>query len=104
MRLKDTVAIVTGGGGGLGAGIAACLAEAGASIVVSDMNLVNADKVAGAIRDLGYAARASQADVRSADDCRNMVEETLTIEGRIDTVVCNAGSTVYRPRTRRPRR
>ena len=45
MRLSDTVAIVTGGGGGLGEGIGLCLARAGAQVVVSDLSLENAEKV-----------------------------------------------------------
>ncbi len=91
MQLHDTVAIVTGGGGGLGAGISACLAEAGARLVICDWNLAQAEKVAAELRELGFAARASQADVRSAGDCRRMVEDTLATEGRLDTLVCNAG-------------
>jgi len=91
MRLKDSVVIVTGGGGGLGAGIGMCLAEAGARVVVSDLSLDNAEKVAAEIRATGFDARASHADVRRADDCQRMIEETLRTEGRLDTIVCNAG-------------
>jgi meso-butanediol dehydrogenase/(S,S)-butanediol dehydrogenase/diacetyl reductase len=91
MRLKGTVAIVPGGGGGLGEGISRCLAQAGAQIVVSDLRLAQAETVAEKIRASGYAAIANQADVRKAEDCGHMVEAALGAFGRFDTLVCNAG-------------
>ena len=53
MRLKDKVAIVTGGGGGLGGGIALCFAREGANVVVSDVNLELAEKVAAEVKEKG---------------------------------------------------
>ena len=53
MRLKDRVAIVTGGGGGLGEGICMCLAREGAHVVVSDLKLELAEKVAAKVKELG---------------------------------------------------
>jgi meso-butanediol dehydrogenase / (S,S)-butanediol dehydrogenase / diacetyl reductase len=91
MRLKDNVAIVTGGGGGLGEGISLCLAREGAQVVVSDLNLEQAEKVAEKIRGMGHRALANRADVRSADDCRQMVEAAIAACGHVDTLVCNAG-------------
>ena len=91
MRLSDTVAIVTGGGGGLGEGIGLCLARAGAQIVVSDLSLENAEKVAETIRESGFSAIANQTDVRNSEDCGQMVEAALSAFGRLDTLVCNAG-------------
>lgn len=91
MRLKDNVAIVTGGGGGLGRGISLCLAREGARVVVSDMKLEAAEKVAAEIRELGFEVTANRADVRSADDCAKMVAAALAAYGRVDTLVCNAG-------------
>ena len=51
MRLKDRVAVVTGGGGGIGEGICLCLAREGAHIVVSDQNRPSAEKVAERYRN-----------------------------------------------------
>ena len=91
MRLKDRVAIVTGGGGGLGEGISLCLAREGAHVVVSDLNLESAEKVAAKVKELGPKAMAIQTDVRKADQCQEMVAVTLKEMGRLDILVANAG-------------
>jgi meso-butanediol dehydrogenase/(S,S)-butanediol dehydrogenase/diacetyl reductase len=91
MRLKDRVAIVTGGGGGLGEGISLCLAREGAHVVVADWQLEAAERVADKVRRAGRKALAVPVDVRKDADCRNMVEATLAEMGRLDILVCNAG-------------
>ena len=58
MRLKDRVAIVTGGGGGIGEGICLCLAREGAHVVVSDQSRTSAERVAAEITKLGQKALA----------------------------------------------
>ena len=57
MRLQDKVAIVTGGGGGMGGGICACLAREGAHLIVSDLNLDSAQKRVEEIRQSGRRGR-----------------------------------------------
>jgi NAD(P)-dependent dehydrogenase (short-subunit alcohol dehydrogenase family) len=91
MRLKDRVAIVTGGGGGLGEGISLCLAREGAHVVVSDLKLELAEKVAAKVKELGGKAMAIQTDVRKADQCQQMVDRTVEEMGRLDILVANAG-------------
>ncbi len=91
MRLKDRVAIVTGGGGGLGEGICLCLAKEGAHIVVSDIQLNLAEKMAAKVKQLGRKALAVQTDVRVAAQCKDLMDKTLKEMGRIDILVCNAG-------------
>lgn len=91
MRLKDQVAIVTGGGGGLGEGICLCLAREGADVVVSDVKLALAEKVAARVKETGRRSLAIQTDVRIANECQNLIEKTLKEMGRIDILVCGAG-------------
>ena len=91
MRLKDQVAIVTGGGGGLGEGIALCLAKEGAHVVVSDLNQTLADEVAGKVKETGRKSLAIQTDVRMPDQCQNLIKKSLAEMGRIDILVCGAG-------------
>jgi meso-butanediol dehydrogenase/(S,S)-butanediol dehydrogenase/diacetyl reductase len=91
MRLKDKVAIVTGGGGGIGEGICLRLAEEGADVTVSDINCDTADKVAEKIRGKGRKALAVKTDVSQPDQCRALVQDTLKEMGGLDIMVCCAG-------------
>ena len=75
MRLKDKTAIVTGGGGGLGEGIALCFAREGADVVVSDIDMVLAEKVAEKVGAAGRNALAVQTDVRSLEQVEEMVRK-----------------------------
>ena len=91
MRLKDKVAIVTGGGGGLGEGICTALAREGANIVVSDLNPESANRVVEKIIKMGQKSIAVETDVRQFDQCKDLVAKTLDEMGGIDIMVCNAG-------------
>jgi meso-butanediol dehydrogenase/(S,S)-butanediol dehydrogenase/diacetyl reductase len=90
-RLDGKVAVVTGGGGGLGEGICLCLAREGAQVVVSDINLSLAEKVSAKVKEVGQKSLAIQTDVRLAGECQNLVDTSLKEMGRIDILVCNAG-------------
>ena len=91
MRLHDRVAIVTGGGGGMGGGIAMCLVREGARIVVSDVNLEGARACVREIEGAGGRALAVQSDVTSEADCKSLVDASIGEFGQIDIVVNNAG-------------
>ena len=91
MRLKDRVAMVTGGGSGIGRGIALCMAREGADLVIPDVNLAGAKAVACEIQDMGRRALALKADVTSEKSVNAMVARALEAFGRIEILVNNAG-------------
>ena len=90
MRLKDKVAIVTGGGSGFGEGIAAKFVAEGARVLIADRDLAGGQRVAAR---LGPAARAIQVDVAVAADVQRMMEAAQEHFGGIDILVNNAGVT-----------
>ncbi|MGQ9583665.1 MAG: 3-oxoacyl-ACP reductase FabG [Thermoplasmatota archaeon] len=91
MRLKDRVAIVTGGGNGIGEATCALFASEGARVVVADVDSPSAERVSAGIRAAGGAAVPVAVDVRKAAEARAMVETALREFGRVDILVNNAG-------------
>jgi 3-oxoacyl-[acyl-carrier protein] reductase len=91
MDLTDKVAVVTGAGRGLGAAIARRLAQAGARVVVADVDDATARATTAALRELGRDALAVRTDVSVVADARHLVEATLARFGRLDVLVNNAG-------------
>lgn len=91
MVMRDKVALVTGGG--LGIGRAACLAfaQAGARVVVVDINLEWGEETAAAVRSLGCESQYFQADVTNAEQVRRYVDGTVERFGHIDAFFNNAG-------------
>ena len=68
MRLKDKVAIITGGGSGFGEGMARRFAAEGAKVVVNDINAANGERVANAVKQHGGQAMFVKADIAKAGD------------------------------------
>jgi 3-oxoacyl-[acyl-carrier protein] reductase len=93
MRLQDKVAIVTGGGQGIGRATALKFAKEGAKVVVADMNEETAKAVADEITSGGGQALAITVNVTQADSVDAMVNATMDWGGRIDALVNNAGIT-----------
>lgn len=89
--LQDRVAVVTGGGGGLGRAIASGLAEFGASLVIADIDEAQARLTASALLARGHYALAVSLDVSDEQQTENMVRKTLDEMGHIDILVNNAG-------------
>ncbi len=89
--LKGKVAIVTGGNGGIGLGMATGLAEAGADIVLAARNPVKAANACATLRNLGRNAEFSQFDVLSESSCVSMIAEAHSKFGRIDILINNGG-------------
>jgi 3-oxoacyl-[acyl-carrier protein] reductase len=91
MRLKGKVAIVTGGGVGIGKAYTHSLAKEGAKVVVADIQEAEAQKVAMDIQQAGGEAIAVAVDVTSAEKTQAMADAALKRYGRIDILVNNAG-------------
>jgi len=89
--LTGKVAIVTGGGRGIGRAIALGLAQAGADVVVAARTAAEIEDTATKIEDKGRKALAIPTDVRNFDQVANMLDKTLALFGRVDILVNNAG-------------
>jgi 7-alpha-hydroxysteroid dehydrogenase len=96
-RLDGRVAVVTGGGQGIGRGIALGLAEAGADVVVGARTRADLDEVVARIEEAGGRALAVVTDVLVDDDRRRLVDAAVERFGRLDVLVNNAGGTGPRP-------
>ncbi len=92
MRMKDRVALITGGGTGIGAATARLFAEEGAAVCVTGRRNAPLDEIVAAIEAAGGRAIAVMGDVSITEDCQRMVEEATTAFGRIDVLVNNAGT------------
>jgi NAD(P)-dependent dehydrogenase (short-subunit alcohol dehydrogenase family) len=89
-RLKDRVALVTGGGSGIGRATAIRLAEEGAKVAVNDINPATGQEAVKTITDAGGKAVFIQADVSKVAECERIVAETVKVFGRLDILVNNA--------------
>lgn len=90
-ELNNKTAIVTGAGRGIGKAIAIGLAKSGVDVVVSDINLENADTVSEEIKGLGRMAVPFRVDVSNWDECQNMVKNAYERFKKIDILINNAG-------------
>ena len=93
-NFKDKIAIVTGGGSGIGAALCEELGRSGAVVVAADINMEGAQQVAASINGSGGRARAAHLDVTQADVVRQLVTDTAAEHGRLDFMFNNAGIAV----------
>jgi 3-oxoacyl-[acyl-carrier protein] reductase len=91
MKFEGKVALVTGAAHGIGEAIALKLAQEGADVVVTDVDLEGAQRVAQEIEGLGRKAKAVQADVSQREAVQRLVSEAVSLFGQIDILVNNAG-------------
>jgi NAD(P)-dependent dehydrogenase (short-subunit alcohol dehydrogenase family) len=89
--LTGEVALVTGAGGGLGAELAAVMAEAGADVVCSDIDLASAEVTLGAVELIGRKGLAVRCDVTVHHEVVAMVDAAVRQFGRLDVLFNNAG-------------
>jgi 3-oxoacyl-[acyl-carrier protein] reductase len=92
-KLKDQVALVTGGARGIGKAISKRLADEGASIAIVDILLEVAEETASEFKELGIDAIALKADVSSFEEAEAAIKKTVEHYGRLDILVNNAGIT-----------
>lgn len=98
MELKDRVVLVTGGATGLGREVSLDLAKEGMKVVVNySRSAEDAIKTVNDIEAIGGSAIALQADVSKKEEVDHMIEKIIDTYGRLDVVVANAGTTVFRP-------
>jgi 3-oxoacyl-[acyl-carrier protein] reductase len=93
VELEGKVALVTGGAQGIGRAIGLLLAQKGATIVISDINIQKAEETAQEIEALGQKAMAVQVDVANFQEVEKMVDAIVEKFSRIDILVNNAGIT-----------
>ena len=91
MRLKDKVAIITGGGRGIGRATALKFAQEGAIAVVADVDLAEAQTVVDEIEAVNGQAMAAEVNVVDSASVQKMVEAVLSKHGKIDVLINNAG-------------
>jgi NAD(P)-dependent dehydrogenase (short-subunit alcohol dehydrogenase family) len=96
-ELKGKVALVTGGGGGLGEAICYALAEAGVTVVPADIRRELAEKVAAKVCESGQVARGIELDVSHQGSARGAFEFASRTFGRVDFLINNAGIDVTLP-------
>jgi 2-dehydro-3-deoxy-D-gluconate 5-dehydrogenase len=89
--LAGKVAIVTGGNGGIGLGMAKGLAEAGAAVIIAARDAAKSDAAAKELIALGAKAAFIAVDVTDAASCRALIDATVARFGRLDILINNAG-------------
>lgn len=97
MKLKNTVALVTGGSRGIGRAICLAFATQGAVLAVNATTFEGADKTAEEIRQQGGRAIAIKANVAAPQDVNDMIEKVVAEFGRLDILVNNAGISMAKP-------
>lgn len=95
--LSGHVAIVTGGNGGIGLGMARGLAAAGATIVIAARNTAKSDAAVAELEKAGGRAIAITTDVTDEASLKSLTQRSLDQFGRIDVLIANAGTTVRKP-------
>lgn len=97
MKLENQVAIITGGGRGIGRSTALAFAQEGADIVLAARTLSEIETVVGEVCALGRQALAIPTDVTQKSQVDAMVKRTLDRFGRVDILVSNAGVAIHNP-------
>jgi 2-deoxy-D-gluconate 3-dehydrogenase len=92
--LSGRVAVITGGNGGIGLGMAKGMAAAGATIVVAGRDAAKNSAAVKELKDAGTEASAIPVDVLKEESCRALIDQTVQAHGRLDILVNNAGMSI----------
>jgi 2-deoxy-D-gluconate 3-dehydrogenase len=92
--LRGRVALITGGNGGIGLGMAQGLAACGVAIVIAGRNADKADAALASLRELGAQCRFVAGDVTKKAACEALIADTVAAFGRLDILVNNAGTAI----------
>jgi 2-deoxy-D-gluconate 3-dehydrogenase len=92
--LSGRVAVITGGNGGIGLGMAKGMAAAGATIVVAGRDAAKNSAAVKELKEAGGQASAIPVDVLKEDSCRGLIDQTVKAHGRLDILVNNAGMSI----------
>ena len=92
MKLKNRIAIITGGGKGIGAELSLKLASEGAKIVIAEMDVPNGEHIARKIKENNGEAIVIKTNVAEEDSVNNMANEAINEFGKIDILINNAGT------------
>lgn len=91
MKLQNKVAIITGGNSGVGLATACLFAQQGAKVVITGRNVDRGQQAVQSIKEHGTEAIFIPCDVRKAEDCQEVVDQTIREFGRVDILINNAG-------------
>ena len=97
MRLKDKVAIITGGGGGIGGQVCSLFAQEGARLLIAEIDLDATSKISKQLKEEGYSAEIAEVDVRNFDEAQQLAKTAVDIFGQIDILV----NKVKKPRVKK---
>ena len=96
-RLQGRIAIITGGGQGIGRATARRMAEEGATIMIAERNVAGAERTRDELREYGATAEMHLADISEPEAAKALMAATKERFGRIDILVNNAGGAMYSP-------
>jgi NAD(P)-dependent dehydrogenase (short-subunit alcohol dehydrogenase family) len=96
MRLRNKVAIITGGASGIGEATAILFGEEGAKVVVADLDTERGNKTAAQIREKGGDAIFVQVDISKESEAKKITDEAVRVYGRVDILVNNAAAFVLK--------
>lgn len=95
--ISEKTIVVSGSSRGLGKALAGCFGSLGAQVVISSHEEDELQETRTELELLGYDVLAKPADVRSADDTQALVESAVAHFGKIDVMICNAGTDIIKP-------